>query len=225
MNSLLKKILLILIICLVGVIVGKRIAIYSDKVSVSPKKQIASKPKNFNKTYKSVEPQGLIKDEYTFFNTLHDPSMQKFVGLEGIVVKSNEVSSDKLMALALNKANSRDIKLNDPIVKNNIQSINKDNQTSEKNKNIIPGFSIQVGSFQKIELAELLEIGLENKGYPVYVESALINEKGQVWYRVFVGRFSTKIEAEKIGIKIKEVEGLASVIKWHEGDNSKVLYD
>jgi len=225
MNSLLKKILLILIICLVGVIVGKRIAIYSDKVSVSPKKQIVSKPKNFNKTYKSVEPQGLIKDEYTFFNTLHDPSMQKFVGLEGIVVKSNEVSSDKLMALALNKANSRDIKLNDPIVKNNIQSINKNNQTSEKNKNIIPGFSIQVGSFQKIELAELLEIGLENKGYPVYVESALINEKGQVWYRVFVGRFSTKIEAEKIGIKIEEVEGLASVIKWHEGDNSKVLYD
>ena len=63
MNSLLKKILLILIICLVGVIVGKRIAIYSDKVSVSPKKQIASKPKNFNKTYKSVEPQELIKDE------------------------------------------------------------------------------------------------------------------------------------------------------------------
>ncbi len=225
MNSLLKKILLILIICLVGVIVGKRIAIYSDKVSVSPKKQIVSKPKNFNKTYKSVEPQGLIKDEYTFFNTLHDPSMQKFVGLEGIVVKNNEVSSDKLMALALNKANSRDIKLNDPIVKNNIQSINKNNQTSEKNKNIIPGFSIQVGSFQKIELAELLEIGLENKGYPVYVESALINEKGQVWYRVFVGRFSTKIEAEKIGIKIKEVQGLASVIKWHEGDNSKVLYD
>ena len=225
MSSLLKKILLILIICLVGVIVGKRIAIYSDKVSVSPKKQIVSKPKNFNKTYKSVEPQVLIKDEYTFFNTLHDPSMQKFVGLEGIVVKNNEVSSDKLMALALNKANSRDIKLNDPIVKNNIQSINKNNQTSEKNKNIIPGFSIQVGSFQKIELAELLEIGLENKGYPVYVESALINEKGQVWYRVFVGRFSTKIEAEKIGIKIKEVEGLASVIKWHEGDNSKVLYD
>jgi hypothetical protein len=214
-----------LIICLVGVFVGKRIAIYSDKVSVSPKKQIVSKPKNFNKTYKSVEPQGLIKDEYTFFNTLHDPSMQKFVGLEGIVVKNNEVSSDKLMALALNKANSRDIKLNDPIVKNNIQSINKNNQTSEKNKNIIPGFSIQVGSFQKIELAELLEIGLENKGYPVYVESALINEKGQVWYRVFVGRFSTKIEAEKIGIKIKEVQGLASVIKWHEGDNSKVLYD
>ena len=36
------------------------------------------------KTYKSVEPQELIKDEYTFFNTLHDPSMQKFVGLEGV---------------------------------------------------------------------------------------------------------------------------------------------
>jgi hypothetical protein len=42
---------------------------------------------------------------------------------------------------------------------------------------------------------------------------------------VFVGRFSTKIEAENIGIKVKEVEGLDSVIKWHEGVSSKVLYD
>ena len=225
MSSLFKNFLLILIVCLVGVFVGKRIAIYSDKVSVTPKKQIASKPKNFNKTYKSVEPQELIKDEYTFFNTLHDPSMQKFIGLEGIVEKQNEVAGDKLMSLDINKANSRDVKLNDPIVKHNIQPINKKLETGKKNNKITPGFSLQVGSFKKIELAALLETDLENKGYPIYVESALINEMGQVWYRVFVGRFSTKIEAEKIGIKIKEVDGLASVIKWHEGDNSKVLYD
>ena len=111
-------------VCLVGVIVVKSIAIYSDKVRVPPKKQIASKPKNFNKTYKSVEPQELIKDEYTFFNTLHDPSMQKFVGLEGIVVKKNEVTGDELMTLDIKKANSLDVKLNDPIVKHNIQHIN-----------------------------------------------------------------------------------------------------
>ena len=225
MSSLFKKILLILIVCLVGVIVGKRIAIYSDKVSVSPKKQIASKPKNFNKTYKSVEPQELVKDEYTFFNTLHDPSMQKFVGLEGVVVKKNEVANDKVMALDLSKTNSRDIKVKNPIVKNNIESINKKLDTGKKNNKIKSGFSVQVGSFQEIELAEILETDLEAKGYPVYVESAFINEKSEVWYRVFVGRFSTKIEAEKIGIKVKEVEGLASVIKWHEGVSTKVLYD
>ena len=225
MSSLFKKILLILIVCLVGVIVGKRIAIYSDKVSVSPKKQIASKPKNFNKTYKSVEPQELIKDEYTFFNTLHDPSMQKFIGLEGIVEKKNEGAGDKLMGHDINKANSQDVKLSDPSVKYNIQPIDKHLETGKINNRITPGFSLQVGSFKKVELAEFLETDLKNKGYPVYVESALINEMGQVWYRVFIGRFSTKIEAEKIGIKIKEVDGLASVIKWHEGDNSKVLYD
>ena len=177
MSSLFKNFLLILIVCLVGVTLIKGITIYLDKVSVPQKKQIASKPKNFNKNYKSVEPQVLVKDEYTFFNTLHDPSMQKFVGLEGVIVKKKE------------------------------------------------GFSVQVGSFHKIELAEFLETDLETKGYPVYVESAFIDEKSEVLYRVFVGRFSTKIEAEKIGIKVKEVEGLASVIKWHEGVSSKVLYD
>jgi hypothetical protein len=225
MSSLLKKILLIVMVSLVGVIVVKSIAIYSDKVRVPPKKQIASKPKNFNKTYKSVEPQEIIKDEYTFFNTLHDPSMQKFVGLEGIVVKKNEVTGDELMTLDINKANSRDVKLNDPIVKHNIQPINKNLETGKINNKVTPGFSVQVGSFQKIKLAEFLETDLENKGYPVYVESVLINEMGQIWYRVFIGRFSTKIEAEKIGIKVKEVEGLASVIKLHEGENPRALYD
>ena len=225
MSSLLKNILFILIVCLLGAIVWKGIATYLDKIGMPPKKQIAFKPKDFNGKYKSLEPQGLIKDEYTFFNTLHDPSMQKFVGLEGVVEKKNEVANGKLMALDLNKMNSQDIKLKDPIVENNIESINKKLDTGKKNNKIKPGFSVQVGSFQKIELAEILETDLEAKGYPVYVESAFINEKSEVWYRVFVGRFSTKIEAEKIGIKVKEVEGLASVIKWHEGVSTKVLYD
>jgi hypothetical protein len=220
MSSLFKFFLLILIVCIVGAIVVKGIAIYSDRVRVPPKKQIASKPKNFNKTYKSVEPQELIKDEYTFFNTLHDPSMQKFIGLEGVVVKKNEAAGDKLMDLDINKTNSRDVKLNDSIVKHNIQPIKKNLETEKINNKITPGFSLQVGSFKKIELAEFLETDLENKGYPVYVESVLINEMGQVWYRVFVGRFSTKIEAEKIGIKVKELEGLTSIIKWYEGANS-----
>ena len=214
-----------MIVCLVGAIVGKGIAIYSDKVGVPPKKKIASKPKNFNKKYKFVEPQGLIKDDYTFFNTLNDPSMQKFVGLEGVVVKKNEVANNKLMALDLSKTNSRDIKVKNPIVKINIESINKKLDTRKKNNKITPGFSVQVGSFQEIELAEFLGADLENKGYPVYVKSAFINEQSEVWYRVFVGSFSTKNEAKKIGIKVKEVEGLDSVIKWHEGTKSKVLYD
>ena len=225
MSSLFKNFLLILIVCLVGVTLIKGITIYLDKVSVPQKKQIASKPKNFNKNYKSVEPQVLVKDEYTFFNTLHDPSMQKFVGLEGVIVKKNEVANNKLMTLDLNKTTSHDVKLKGPIVKNNIQAINKKIDTGKNNNKINPGFSVQVGSFQKIELAEFLATDLGTKGYPVYVESAFIDEKSEVLYRVFVGRFSTKIEAEIIGIKVKEVEGLASVIKWHEGVSSKVLYD
>jgi hypothetical protein len=147
MSSLFKFFLLILIVCIVGAIVVKGIAIYSDRVRVPPKKQIASKPKNFNKTYKSVEPQELIKDEYTFFNTLHDPSMQKFIGLEGVVVKKNEAAGDKLMDLDINKTNSRDVKLNDSIVKHNIQPIKKNLETEKINNKITPGFSLQVGSF------------------------------------------------------------------------------
>ena len=82
------------------------------------------------------------------------------------------------MTLDINKANSHDVKLNGPIVKNNIQTINKNLETGKNNNKITPGFSVQVGSFQKIELAEFLETDLETKGYPVYVESAFINENG-----------------------------------------------
>ena len=106
MSSLFKIFLLTLIVCLVGVTLIKGITIYLDKVSVPQKKQIASKPKNFNKNYKSVEPQGLVKDEYTFFNTLHDASMQKFVGLEGIVDKKNEVADDKFIKAGFEQLNN-----------------------------------------------------------------------------------------------------------------------
>lgn len=56
-------------------------------------------------------------------------------------------------------------------------------------------YTLQVGSFQDRESAERLSMELESKGFDAYIEKAQIPGRG-VWYRVRVGTFETKAEAQ-----------------------------
>jgi len=66
---------------------------------------------------------------------------------------------------------------------------------SRSSKPVKPKYTIQVGSFQDRESAERLALELESKGFDAYVEKAQIPGRG-VWYRVRVGTFETKAEAQ-----------------------------
>lgn len=79
-------------------------------------------------------------------------------------------------------------------------------ETNEKAEHVsdIPEkpFAIQVYSFQDRSKAEPAIEALEKKGYPAYIVSQDLGEKG-LWHRVWVGRFETKDEAAEILDKIK----------------------
>ena len=68
-------------------------------------------------------------------------------------------------------------------------------------------FTLQVGSFEKKEHAENLFQKLRKKGYPVFLKRVDLKEKG-IWYRVKVGEYPTKVEAEKFKEKLEKEEGL-----------------
>jgi cell division septation protein DedD len=73
-------------------------------------------------------------------------------------------------------------------------------------------FTLQAGSFEKKEHAEELFQELQKKGYPVFLEKADLKGKG-VWYRVKLGEFSTRAEAEKFREELgKEEQGLKESI-------------
>lgn len=73
-------------------------------------------------------------------------------------------------------------------------------------------FTINVASFKERKRAERLVDELKEKGYGAFVGKATIHKKG-TWYRVSVGRFSTRKEAQDFARTVKEKEGMDSFVR------------
>src|SRR5579875_339443 len=59
-----------------------------------------------------------------------------------------------------------------------------------------PGkYTVQIGSYQKEEEAKRIMKSLMSKGYPAFIKAAEIPGKG-TWYRIRIGTFKTREEAE-----------------------------
>jgi DedD protein len=68
------------------------------------------------------------------------------------------------------------------------------------------GWSVQAHSYPDAKPATDLVDRLKNKGYNAFVTEA--NVKGKVWYRVRVGRFGSREEAEKTAAALRSNESL-----------------
>jgi cell division septation protein DedD len=68
-------------------------------------------------------------------------------------------------------------------------------------------FTVNVGSFKERVKAERLMNELKDKGYKAFVAEAPIPQKG-TWYRVSVGRFPSRKEAQTFAREVKEKEGI-----------------
>jgi len=64
---------------------------------------------------------------------------------------------------------------------------------------------VQIASFPDKRFAKEMESTLKSRTYPAYVQKADIPGKG-TWYRVRVGKFSTKEEARQYANDIKTSE-------------------
>ena len=64
-------------------------------------------------------------------------------------------------------------------------------------------FTIQVSSFRDRTKADKIIDTLTQKGYNPYVVSMDLGDKG-TWYRIYVGKYDTKAQAEEVLVKIKE---------------------
>ncbi len=71
----------------------------------------------------------------------------------------------------------------------------------------IDKFTINVGSFRERVRAEQLMNDLKAKGYKAFVAEATVPQKG-TWYRVSVGRFPSREEAQVFAREVNEKEGI-----------------
>lgn len=71
-------------------------------------------------------------------------------------------------------------------------------------------YTLQVGAFSSINSVEAFKETLTKKGYHPLVEKVTV--EGKTWYRVYVGKYSSKEEAQKHVIEVKNKLGLDKVL-------------
>ena len=199
MKSSAKILLMFLIFTFAGVgfffSSDKVLKFFPEPKSLSLKKIISYKPKDIKDKQALIELGASPLDEFTFFDTLNDPEMKKYIGLNGSIVVPKKIQS-----------------ISENIITSSSMPLKDDNESNS----LSSGFVLQVGSFQQLKKADVLKTKMIAGGYSSFIVTALAKGKDYKLYRVFVGNFMERIEAEKVAIKIKNKEKIESFIKFYE---------
>ena len=189
---------------------------FSVKENSSLQKIISSKPKNMKDKQALVESGISTPEDFTFFDTLDDPAMKKYLALNGSIVSLKDENYYKSNDLNLRVNGSPASKVTQPVSGNipisGARKIKGQNQTEPSTQ----GFVVQVGSFQEFQRADDLKNKLINSDYSVFIASILEEEIGQTLHRVYVGTFLKKIDAEKAAVELKESEKIESLVKYYK---------
>jgi hypothetical protein len=189
---------------------------FSDKENIFLRKIIVSKPKNM-KVKQALVASGISTlEDFTFFDTLDDPAMKKYLSLNGSIslLKDENYykSNDLTPRVNLSPASKVTRPVSENIFISSTRILKDQNHTEQSTK----GFVLQMGSFQEFQRANYLKNKLNNNDYPAFISSSWVEEKRLTLHRVFVGTFFKKIDAEKAAVEIKKSEKLESLIKFYK---------
>ena len=161
-----------------------------NKPAVS-KKVSAVKPKFLINKAEALKP---VSHQFTFFETLNDKTMTKYVGLHGEMLP---VSSPAKPVFLFKEKNISSL-LVEP-AKSDLKSrtIKIGQEEKKPSPSTLLRFFVQVSSFRNQMKAGALKIKLQEKGFDSFlIETELPNHGGK-WYRVFLGKYSDEELAEK----------------------------
>jgi len=209
---------LIFVLGIVGLFFSstKSFNFFSDKENIFLKKIISSKPKNMKDKQALVESGISTPEDFTFFDTLEDPAMKKYLGLNGSIVSLKDENYYKSNDLNPRVNGSPASKVTQQVSGNISISGARKLKGQNPTEPSTPGFVLQVGSFQEFQRADDLKNKLINGDYSVFISSIWVEEKRQSLHRVFVGTFLNKIDAKKAAVELKESEKIESLIKYYK---------
>ena len=189
---------------------------FLGKENISLQKIISSKPKNMKDKQALVESGISTPEDFTFFDTLDDPTMKKYLALNGSIVSLKDENYYKSNDLIPRVNGSPASKGTRPFSGNIAISGARKIEDQKITDPSTVGYVVQVGSFQELQRAGYLKNKLINSDYSVFIASILEEEMGQTLHRVYVGTFLKKIDAEKAAVEIKESEKIESLVKYYK---------
>jgi hypothetical protein len=164
------------------------------------KKVSAVKPKSI---VDKTEALGPVSHQFTFFETLKDKTMTKYVGLHG------EMLPVSLPAKPVRSHNKiiKPAKLESKI---NIKA--REAAVEEKKPALLPRFAVQVSSFRDVKMASVLKKKLKEKGFDAYLMEIELPNHGGVWHRVFLGQYVDEALAKKAAERARQEHKLNAVV-------------
>lgn len=131
------------------------------------------------------------------------------------LAKETSVSGSKMEKTDKAAINDKKGILTDKIL---IVETQKNEESTKVESTVMPSvdstgrFTIQIASFPDLGSAQEVEQSLKSKSYPVFIQKAEVPGKG-TWYRVRVGEFNTRQEAQQYGDGIKGSDpGIGAVL-------------
>ncbi len=179
------------------------------------KKNRAVKSQSVKDNLIEIEPAPEPKYNFTFFDTLKDAELARYVDLNGKVVKKKvEKWVDQFEEA-----------VSDPQFVNDLQSrLNKElenlltepsSQTSPSKPIFIPEsppinkkfdqsfFIVQVSSYKDIKLANDLGMKLKSRGFPIFITRVRDPKTKIQWHRISLGKYRKMEEAQKAASDIR----------------------
>ena len=205
------------------------------------KKDRAVKPESFFKRVKDVMPAPVRKYDYTFFETLEDVDLERYVDLDGKVkVMKKTVHSwvdevekvihePRILLAAYKEPDEGSDKPSsyDDII-NKLDDLMKEEPKKKVAPSVAPAASakravapstvssksyrVQVSSFRKLSHARALESKLQRQGYSAFVVSVDISKTKGRWYRVFLGKYQTEASARAAAQKAQHLHNLKTLV-------------
>jgi len=170
------------------------------------KKVSAVKPKFLINKAEALRP---VSHQFTFFETLNDKTMTKYVGLHGEMLP---VASPAKPVFLFKEKNTSSLVV-EP-AKSNLKSKTLKNFRKEKqpSPSTLRRFFVQVSSFRNQKKADALNTKLQEKGFDSFlIETKLPNHEDK-WYRVFLGKYSNEELAGKDAERARKEFRLNAVV-------------
>jgi len=131
---------------------------FSEKENSSLKKMILLKPKDMKDKQALVESGISMLEDFTFFDTLNDPAMKKYLALNGSIVSLKDENYYKSNDLSSRVNGSPASKVTQPVSGNISISGARKLKAQKKTEPPTPGFVLQVRRFRSSNGLMILKI-------------------------------------------------------------------
>jgi cell division protein FtsN len=150
---------------------------------------------------------------------------KKTEAVEKKVVKKKPVAEEKELVVTAKKAEppKEKVPAAKPAVKKEKEPVKKAEVKKEaevKKKAEVPppiSYAIHAGSYRKKKTADAEARRLKKKGFDAYAERTDLTKLGKkgFWFRVKIGRFSSREEARKMQKELKRKDKISSRVIWN----------